>query len=1022
MALDRIKAGIVAGLLLLGAGLLSSLIPPLGKAPSPAGQERHGLDRSPILKPGTTLSPDIRGGETHTYSLPVAPGEIVRAVLDPQGTDLVLRLAGSSGTEHLRIVTAHGFHGPETAYVTTEMTAAGKLEISSGAPKGRGGRYVLKLERSRSVTPEDGQRIAAMRAFARGERFFARDEAAFLKGAAVQYNQALGFWEQAGEQERASATRYRLGRTLQRLFLWGSAHLVHQEALKEVRSRGDRLAEACLLDRLGRGFLQSGKLEEARDAFERSLMLFRSEGYRPGEADALANLGLVQRRRGDNQEGLKLALLALEAWRALGGRREQSTLLNNVGELYVSLGQPELALDSFNEALEIDRAIQNRRGEASALRGRGTALMELGQTGQSLSALKRSVEIFASLEAVEGEVTSRVRLGDVYARAGRLPEARALYERALSLAQQGRSEREQAMALGNLGHVLDLLGREQEALIRFDQASLIFEKLGDMAAVPKVVYGRAEAARDLGDLEAARVAVEKAIRGFEALRNPGDRVASFPERRRYYELYVELLMRLHERTPGRGFDVLAYEASEAARSLALLDEVREMRAGLRAGDPELVARKSELERRMSALELRRSTLPEDDPEVAVIDREIRGLKAPLAIVDRELQDQVLRERPQPLKLQDIQRNLDQDTVLLTYFLGAERSFLWEVTADRCVTHELPQRSEIEPLAEQVWKKLARNPPPNWREWMPAVIALSRTLLSPVAGQRKRRLLVSPDGALYLIPFAALLDPRTLDRSGRPGDEPDAPRFMVLDFEIMTVPSISRAVASRVALKDRPPAVREVAILADPVFGSNDGRVRIRTEARRLEAKFERLLHTIDEAKAIMAVAPPGASLLATGFQASRATVTDPAIRRSRIIHIASHGWLRDRPDLSGVVLSLLNERGEPQDGFLRAFEVDDLHLSSDLVVLSACETGLGGEEGGLVRGFLNAGAKQVLPTLWSVKDRSTARLMDQFYKGLLGQRMSAPAALRQAQVDLLRSSRWPSPHYWAGFVLQGDWR
>lgn len=1013
----------MAGLLLLGAGLLSSLIPPLGKAPSPAGQERRGLDRSPILKPGTTLSRDIRGGEIHTYSLPVAPGEIVRVVLDPQGTDLVLRLAGSSGTEHLRIVTAHGLHGPETAYITTEMMAAGKLEISSEAPKGRGGRYVLKLERPRSITPEDGRRIAAMQAFARGERFFARDEAALLKGAAVQYNQALGFWEQADEQERASATRYRLGRTLQRLHLWGSAHLIHQEALKEVRSRGDRLAEACLLDRLGRGLWQSGKLEEAIDAFERSLMLFRSESYRPGEADALANLGLVQRRRGDNQQGLKLALLALEAWRALDGRREQSTLLHNVGELYLSLGQPELALDSFDEALEIDRASQNRRGEASVLRGRGTALMELGQTSQSLSALKRSVEIFASLEAVEGEVTSRVRLGDVYARAGRLSEARTLYERALSLARQGRSERGQAMALGNLGHVLDLLGREQEALIRFDQASLIFEKLGDLAAVPKVVYGRAEAARDLGDLEAARVAVEKAIRGFEALRNPGDRVASFPERRRYYELYVEVLMRLHERTPGRGFDVLAYEASEAARSRALLDEVREMRAGLRVGDPELVARKSKLERRMSALELRRSTLPEADPEMAVIDREIRDLKAPLAIMDRDLQDQVLRERPQPLKLRDIQRNLDQDTVLLTYFLGAERSFLWEVTADRCITHELPQRSEIEPLAEQVWKKLARNPPPNWREWMPAVMALSRTLLSPVASQSERRLLVSPDGALYLIPFAALLDPLTLDKSGRPpGDEPDAPRFMVLDFEIMTVPSISRAVASRAALKDRPPAVREVAVLADPVFGSNDGRVRIRTEARGLEAKFERLPHTIDEANAIMAVAPPGASLLATGFQASRATATDPAIGRSRIIHIASHGWLRDRPDLSGVVLSMLNERGVPQDGFLRAFEVDDLRLSSDLVVLSACETGLGGEAGGLVRAFLNAGARQVLPTLWRVKDRSTARLMDRFYKGLLGQRMSAPAALRQAQIDMLRSSRWPSPHYWAGFALQGDWR
>ena len=130
------------------------------------------------------------------------------------------------------------------------------------------------------------------------------------------------------------------------------------------------------------------------------------------------------------------------------------------------------------------------------------------------------------------------------------------------------------------------------------------------------------------------------------------------------------------------------------------------------------------------------------------------------------------------------------------------------------------------------------------------------------------------------------------------------------------------------------------------------------------------------------------------------------------LHFATHGRLRDRPDLSGIALS---------DGFLRAFEIYDLELSCELVVLSACETAVGAERGGLVRAFLQAGSRRVMATLWKVPDRSTPRLMESFYRGLLRQDMTPGAALQQAQIQML-SSRWKAPHYWAGFVLQGEWR
>ena len=148
----------------------------------------------------------------------------------------------------------------------------------------------------------------------------------------------------------------------------------------------------------------------------------------------------------------------------------------------------------------------------------------------------------------------------------------------------------------------------------------------------------------------------------------------------------------------------------------------------------------------------------------------------------------------------------------------------------------------------------------------------------------------------------------------------------------------------------------------------------------------------------------------------------------RSIHIATHGLLNTvRPELSGVVLSLVDESGHPQDGFLRLQDIYNLRLSADLVVLSACQTALGrpiAGEGlvGLARGFMHAGAPRVVATLWKVDDSATAELMKRFYRSMIEEKAPAAQALRAAQRALARDRRFASPFYWAGFTLQGDWK
>jgi len=146
------------------------------------------------------------------------------------------------------------------------------------------------------------------------------------------------------------------------------------------------------------------------------------------------------------------------------------------------------------------------------------------------------------------------------------------------------------------------------------------------------------------------------------------------------------------------------------------------------------------------------------------------------------------------------------------------------------------------------------------------------------------------------------------------------------------------------------------------------------------------------------------------------------------VHFATHGVVdSERPALTGLVLSLLDEHGAPQNGYVRLADIYNMRLDADLVVLSACQTALGKQikgEGlvGLARAFMYAGAPRVVATLWEVNDAATAVLMKLFYRGVLQEQRTPAAALREAQLQMSRDPRWAAPYYWAGFVMQGDWQ
>ncbi|HEV8483366.1 MAG TPA: CHAT domain-containing protein, partial [Blastocatellia bacterium] len=277
------------------------------------------------------------------------------------------------------------------------------------------------------------------------------------------------------------------------------------------------------------------------------------------------------------------------------------------------------------------------------------------------------------------------------------------------------------------------------------------------------------------------------------------------------------------------------------------------------------------------------------------------------------------------------------------------------------------------------------------------------------------------------------------------------RPLIADHEIVSLPSASTLSLLRHDAESRQMAPKMVAVIADPVFTPDDARLfagKKGEPGRATEPLFEpqlekslrdtggadagsslpRLLNTRREASAILALAQATSRKGALDFDASRATASNPDLGQYRIVHFATHGLVNDvHPELSGLVLSLVDERGQPQDGFLRLIDVYNLSLPVELVVLSACRTGLGKEirgEGlmGLTRGFMYAGSSRVTASLWKVDDRATAELMKRFYEGMLVERLSPAAALRAAQVGMWKQKQWQDPYYWAAFVLYGEWK
>jgi CHAT domain-containing protein/tetratricopeptide (TPR) repeat protein len=854
--------------------------------------------------------------------------------------------------------------------------------------------------------------------------------------------QALALWREVDDRS-GEATSYSdlgrayvdLGNVSQALDAYGSALAAFDRTPRNA---------ASVLVRIGLLYLSIAEWQRALDALHQALALARRANDTRGEVTVLVNLGSAYIRIGDNREALRYLEPALALSRRIAFRSAEANVLTSLGIVSRMNNELDRSDDYFHQALAIQTSVGDVRSEVNTLRQLASSQLASGTPREALESITRSLEKSALTPNAWGLAT----LADVYAELGDAPNAQASYQQALARAREVRDRGAEANALALFGRFQARQGRYAEARDLLREALAVRESLRSLIVDPD-------------------------------LRMSYSSLSLGP-----YQQYIDVLMEMEHRSPGSGFAAEAFHTNERARARGLLDLLSASGVDIRQGaDPALVARERTLRWSLNAKAALQTSLlsgRRNDARLEAIEKELADLSSEL----RETTTRIRQESPlyaalvapQPLTASEIGQLLAADTVLLEFALGETRSWLFAVTSTSFEAFPLPARQTIEDAAREVYRLITSRQPVGGEtavqrqartrrmdaELVHRSRALSELVLEPVGAKladewRGHRLVIVVGGALEYVPFGALSLPGRVQGS-KQGDTP-----LIRTHEVVALPSASILPLLRHQTGIRTPAPRKtIAVLADPVFASDDPRVsKMQREPRTTNAELEtpasrtddqsathsvatralepftvdaargvlsRLPFTRAEAQAVTALVPQTSVLRAVDFEASLQLAMSGRLAGYRIVHFATHGLINTRhPELSGLALSLVDAQGRRQDGFLRLNSIYNLRLSADLVVLSACESALGKEisgEGlvGLTRGFMFAGTPRVVASLWQVSDLATAELMKKFYTGMLQQGTPPAAALRRAQLEMAKDPRWKSPYFWAGFILQGDWK
>ena len=825
-----------------------------------------------------------------------------------------------------------------------------------------------------------------------------------------------------------------------------------QDSLRLFQSANNKLGIARAYQAVGEFQMIQNSLFESAQSYQNALKIAQELQLQNEMAEALINLGFIEYRKGAVQASVSFYTQAQQLIDDEAEPYMMGQIQAGIAETFIESGLVETGIEKYQESLKYYYLTKSPETWIGIHWGIGRALHRQGKYTEAIAMLNTSRSEAMSRNYLRVVALNDEFLGRTYYEMNDYETALRHYQAALEEFTRIDNPREAARVVALLGQIYQHQGNFERARRNYQKALASFRKLSDQVNESVTLYALGALELRQNHVDEAEKYLQECIHVTEEMRRVStsvDLTAAFSARvHQRYEKYIDCMMRKYRASQSENLEIEAFKTSELERARALTELLHATQANLFPGlDPETAMKEKRLRESLRMIENTKVKLLSGKYTKA----QIESLEAKYDQLKTE-HTQLLTEirarnpsyeqniRPTAWELSRIQQQVipDDQTVLLEYSIGSEKSYLWTITRNEIKSHELPNEAKIAAVADRVSKLLKTAPSPSENtetELTAAAQELAQMILWPAAEELNRnRVIVVADGVLNYIPFQILPSPSN--------NEP-----LVASKEIINAPSASILGELQLEAAQRQPATNLLAAFGDPVFvpsnfetkNTNSGESTIATaqllsalrdihpngEASDLST-VNRLFYAKQELDTLRKVAGEKA-LIVTDYAATRDQFLKTDLTQYSMLHLVTHGFFDPKqPESSGFLLSNVDREGKPLQGFVGLKDIYELRAPVLLVVLSACQTALGDDvrgEGllGVTRGFMYAGASSVVASLWQVDDEATAELMKLFYSNMLERGMEPGQALRAAQNNIRQRPGWQSPYYWAAFTIQGKY-
>ncbi|WP_293024084.1 MULTISPECIES: CHAT domain-containing tetratricopeptide repeat protein [unclassified Moorena] len=817
------------------------------------------------------------------------------------------------------------------------------------------------------------------------------------KKAIDYYQQSIAFQREIGNRKGEANSLYNLGNAYRTLGEYKKAIDYYQQSIAIAREIGYRLGEANSLGNLGNAYYHLREYKKAIDSLQNSLAIAREIGNRKGEANSLYNLGVTYYHLGNYKKAIDYHQQSIAIKREIGDRQGEAGSLNHLGSAYVPLGDYKKAIDYYQHFLAIKREIRDREGEADSLNNLGIVYYHLGKYKKAIDYHQQSLTIAREIGNRLGQGHSLNNLGATYSQLGDYKKAIDYYQQSLTIAREIGNRLSQGNSLNNLGSTYDNLGDYKKAIDYHQKSIAIARDIGDRKGEAASLGSLGIAYDNLRDYKKAIDYYQKSI---AIARDIGDRKG---EAASLNNLGVTLL-KINQLEPA---EIHLYDA------IKILEYIRHF---LRNKDDWKISIFEEQARSYRLLQ--QVLIAQGKPKQALEISERGRNRALIDLLAAQLSETTQKTKAPTLKdIQEIAQQ--QQATLVEYSIFGGQIYIWVIAPTGEITfrsHTLPEDTTLAELVKVTRDYVAvrgrgnQNPtsPPNPKDSHP-LNQLYQLLITPIVDvlpeSESDRIIFIPHQALFLVPFAALLD--------------DDGNYLIENHTILTAPSIQSLSFTRQHWHRVQDSNGTPLIVGNPTMPT----ITVGQEQEPLKSLSGAETEALTIAKLLNTTALIGA-------EATESTIVEKMANAS-VIHLATHG-LVDGIYYRGAI-ALAPEKPD-HDGFLTSDEIligyglpEKSLLNAKLVVLSACDTGRGEIKGegvvGLSRSLIAAGVPSLVVSLWQVPDDDTAKLMREFYTNIYTHKMDKAKAMREAMLSMLNDEDGnPDPKAWAAFTVIGEAR